>query len=148
LLGGLPSTQSGPGGIHWFGPGGAGVYYPQPSPTGSGLPIPIPPTTDTASPFPEIRSPGLETAAQPNGPFGLQPNPIESVIARLGIHPQSGLAQAFRAIHSALTTHLAQQAAHNRAQVGHGLTEPSLIFHNPTVHHPAPVHQRPGPVLQ
>jgi len=130
---------------------------PSPSPIDGGLPIPIPSTTDQTPQMPGIMSPGLETATQPHGPFGLTGahgnmlspiNPIDTVIARLGIHPHSGLAQAFRAIHAALTQHLAEQAAHNRAQVGHGLAEPGLIFHTPQAHSAAPVHQRPGPVLQ
>ena len=67
-------------------------------------------------------------------------NPIEHVIARLGINPHSGLAQAFRAIHGILTAHLAAQAA-QVAHASHG-AHPALGMGHPG----GAVH--PGPVLQ
>ena len=84
-----------------------------------GLPVPIPSTTDQA--------PHLQA-------------PIEHVIANLGIHPQSGLAQAFRAIHGVLMAHMAAQAA-RVAHASHG-AHPPLGMGRPG----GPIH--PGPVLQ
>jgi hypothetical protein len=74
-----------------------------------------------------------------NGPQNGAGHDIEAVIHNLGIHPQSGLAQAFRAIHAALTQHLVAQLQH-AASAG---TYPHALFNLG-----APVHQRPGPVLQ
>lgn len=38
------SPRLGPGGIHWFGPGGSGAYYPPPPPPTQTRPVDIPPS--------------------------------------------------------------------------------------------------------
>ena len=140
-------------GIGYFGPHGGGVvpipprpvdppifqtpgFGHAPQPVGMGLPVPIP------------EQPQAQAIEAAQGSLNPVTSPIEHVIANFGIHPNSGLAHAMRAIHAALAAHLEAQATHNRAQVGRGLSEPGQLFFNPA-HHPAPVAPvRPGPVLQ
>ena len=132
-VGGLPIPQIPGDATTGLPPGPNGQTLPiQPRPvdpgvfglpgfhSGAGLPIPIPSTTDTPPAFPGlpggIHEPGLLPAQSVHA--AQAQNPIEHVIARLGIHPQSGLAQAFRAIHTVLAHHLASQAAHMHVPVG------------------------------
>lgn len=75
-------------------------------------------------------SPSTPTPASPQAQGSFTTSPIEHVINSLGIHPHSGLAHAFRAIHAALAAHMA-------SQVGHG-----------SIPHPGIAPVRPGPILQ
>ena len=59
----------GGGGIHWFGPGGSGVFYPQPRPVDPGfggqpvhLPIQFPGGVRGGPPFHGIPNPGIHPA--------------------------------------------------------------------------------------
>ncbi len=101
---GLPGPQtgvtSGPNGLPLVGsrPVDPGVF---------GLPHPAQAQTNTVVP-----------AAASHANSG----DIEHVIARFGIHPNSGLAHAMRAIHTALTAHLAAEAARIAHAVPHAST--------------------------
>lgn len=153
--------------IGYFGPMGGGIFNPGQNGGGgfdlnqNGLPIPnqngLPgiPGSQNGGVAPVIGPPGSQNgnllpATTQNGaplptqnaPLGLgqNANPIEHVIANLGIHPESSLAAAFRAIHGVLMAHMAAEAA-RVAHATHG-AHPGLGFGRPG----GPIH--PGPVLQ